>query len=280
MQTKFPIQELIQALQDEEKGTKFYADRSEFIEKALTDTLTKEQLARLRELELQRLEEPALGGGPLGRPTAAGYPGVAEAIKLTAEQKKQLLAGEIPSEVLTAAQKELIAGMLGKPVKVATMFSGPGGGTPLPVLGARPQMLLNTLVWDDGKLSPQDQIAKLAPAANEYQLVVGLRRGPGGFGGGPGGGFPGGPGGGVPVDTKAISAGIEAFTKVVDAELSADQKKQLDQLAVQQQLTRGLETALLGTGTSEFVKAMALTDEQKKQLVALDTAMGKIAALL
>lgn len=272
---KFPPQQLVQALQDEEAGGTFFAGRSAFVEKALADVLSKEQQARLRELMLQRLESPPAGGGfrAPGRllPTAASYPGVADAIKLTAGQKEKLLGGDAPAGVLTAAQKEQIKGMLGKPADLAAVFAPtPGVGPPGafgPSLSPENQLLLNTSVWDALKLT-DDQVVKLVPAANEYTLA--RRRG---FG--PGFGGPGGP---PNVDPKAVAAAVAAFEQAAADTLTGAQKKRLPQLAAQQATARGLDAFLLDpTGAA---KGLALTGAQRQSLAALAAEGNRTAALL
>jgi hypothetical protein len=274
--TKFPIQDLLQALQDDEKADKLFANRSVFMEKAVADVLTKEQQARFREINLQRLEAPPLPGPGFGPPvqtTAASYPGVAEEVKLTAEQKKKLLDGTKPADVLTAEQKKAIAGMLGKPAKLDVVFAppnfpGPGPGVPARALSSEAQLLLNTVAWDGVKLT-RDQVSKLVPAANEYVLVAGPR-----FAGGPGGGgFP-------PADPKELTTAIETFEKAADAILTADQMKRLGQLAVQQTLTGGLDAALLAPRPTALTKALAPTDDQKTKITALRAHFGEISAAL
>lgn len=283
--TKFPFQDTIRALQDEKNADKHFADRHALIEKAITDVLTKEQQARFRELQLQQLEAPPQSPGSLGgfgriNNTAASYPGVAEVIKLTDEQKKKLIDGAKPADVLNADQKKSIEGMLGKKADLAAVFAppgfpgpGPGGGNPLPALRPEQYLLLNTAVWDALKLD-RDQITKLVPAANQYTLAN-PRRGLGG-----GGGFPGGPGGGPPlVDPKEVKAAIEAFEKTADELLTAEQKKRLDQLSVQQALAVGLDEALL-TNRSPRVRVVALTDEQRKSISALGLKFSALATEL
>src|SRR5204863_6646200 len=68
--TKFPFPAMIQAMQDEKTGDKHFAERSEFVARALADVLTKEQQARFREINLQRLEAPPRTPGTEGGPFA------------------------------------------------------------------------------------------------------------------------------------------------------------------------------------------------------------------
>jgi hypothetical protein len=282
MRTRFPPQEMAQALQDEEKGDRLYAERSAYVEKVLADVLTKEQQARFRELNLQQLEAPAGpgGSGPGGGfgpgfafRTAASYPGVAEAIKLTAEQKKRLIDDGRPADVLTDEQKKQIAGMLGKPAKLAEVFGAapgfPGGfgpGNAQPALSPAHQLLLDTAAWDELKLD-HDQVAKLVPAANTYSLTAGARRGPGG-------GF------GQPIDPKGVRAAVEAFGTAADGIVTADQRKRLDQLAVQQTLAGGLDPGLLQARLPEAARALALTDDQRKKVSELGAEAAELSGLV
>lgn len=275
--TKFTFQQLIQATQDEKTGDKHFAERAEFVAKALAEVLSKEQLARLRELELQRLEAraqtPGSQGGFNAFHTAAAYPGVAAAIKLTDEQRKKLIDGAKPADVLTEEQKKAIAGMLGKAAKLDVVFAPPNfpgvGGNLLPTVRPERQLLLNTAVWDAVKLD-REQLTKLVPAANEYTLANPRR---GGF---PGGGGPGGP----LIDPKEVKAAVDAFETAADGVLTADQKKRLDQLAVQQVLASGLDTALLSNRLPALTKALAPTDDQKKAVAALGAKFSALATEL
>jgi hypothetical protein len=275
LQKQFPPPAMFQALQQGGKeAEKFFADRSGFIDKALADVLTKEQQARFRELNLQRLEAPPRTPGsefgPFGRNTATSYPGVAEAIKLTEEQKKNLLDGTDPLRVLTDEQKKAIKSMLGKPAKIEVVFAVPDSPQ-VPdagALSAAHQLTLDTLVWDALKLD-REQSANVAAAANEYVLVTGRR---GGFGGFPDGGQPGG--------QKEQAAAAEEYRKALDATLTADQKKRLGQLAIQQALANSLDTALSRPANAEPSKSLALTEDQRKKVTALAADVRQVAVLL
>ncbi len=99
---------------------KVYAERSQAIEAALGKLLNADQAPRFRQIMLQskaRGPVPPSGRGTNVVVSAVVYPGVAEAVKLTDEQKKKLIAGTTPAEVLTAEQNSLIAKMLGEPFK-------------------------------------------------------------------------------------------------------------------------------------------------------------------
>jgi hypothetical protein len=268
--TKFPGVEMLRALDDPEAGAKFFYERSEFIEKGLADTLTKEQQTRFRQLMLQWAES---GTTPnlVTVPSAAAYPGVAKEIKLTVEQRKKLLAGETAAEVLTDAQKKAIKEMLGEPAKIAEIFATrtPPGAvrTPAPWV----QLLLDPAMWDAIKLTPV-QTKNLVHAANEYMLVTSQNRA---------GGFPG-PGGAPPPGTEKLVAAQETFSKAAEAILTAEQRKRLDQLAIQQRVATSLYTAFTrstpaGTALS---KALELTPEQVKKMEAAASGLSARSVLL
>ncbi len=269
---KFPARDLRQLVSDAEKAHKVYGERSALVEKALAELLTKEQQARFRELMLQQLESRALRQASV--PTAASYPGVAEAIKLTADQRKKLIAGDSPAVVLTDDQKQAIKGMLGKPADVATVFGRVGfpGRTLLPTLSPTNQLLLNTGMWDALKLTPE-QVGKLVPAANEYTLATGRF---GGFGD---------PRGGAnqPPSPEKAKAAVEAFGKTVESSLTADQKKRLDQLGVQQSAADSLYRLLTASSPNrggELAKTLGITPEQGKTFAAVSKEITAVAALL
>jgi hypothetical protein len=277
MNTKFPTVEMIQALQDAEKGAKFFEDRSAFIEKALADVLTKEQQTRFRQLMIQWLES-GLYTSRVVVASGAAYPGVAREIKLTVEQRKKLLADEAPSTVLTDAQKKAIKDMEGEPAKIAEIFSRPNlppGAIPNPAPWL--QLLLNTAMWDAIKLTPA-QTKSLVHAANEYMVVV-AENSRGGFGGG----F-GGPGGAPPMPpgNEKLVAGQEAFAKAAESILTPEQRKRLDQLAIQQRAASSLHSTLT-TGMQTLpaaAKALSISPEQTKKINAMADELYAIGDLL
>ena len=80
--------------------------------------LTAKYAKRFRQIMLQAHEQPT--NSPRGAiattiASAAAYPGVAEAIKLTDEQKKKLIDGTATAEVLTADQSE--RSLMGNPIE-------------------------------------------------------------------------------------------------------------------------------------------------------------------
>jgi hypothetical protein len=269
--TKFPALEMRRALDDPEAAAKFFHERSEFIEKGLADVLTKEQQTRFRHLMLQCAE-----AGTMQTPTtvtsAAAYPGVAKEIKLTVEQQKKLVAGEPAAEVLTDAQKKAIKEMLGEPAKIGELFATPTPAGAVRTPAAWLQLLLDPAMWDAIKLTPV-QTKNLVHAANEYMLATSQNRA---------GGFPG-PGGGAPQPgTEKLVAAQETFSKAAESILTAEQRKRLDQLAIQQRVATSLYTTLTrstpaGTALS---KALELTPEQVKKMEAAASGLSARSTLL
>lgn len=258
---KFPLQDVLSAAQDPnaEKAEKMMAERSAAVEKALGEILKKEQMARLRELMIQQAEGPRMGGF-VGDPlTAAAVPGVAEALKLTAEQKKQLQDNTAPpARVLTDDQKAAIKKMMGKPVNVAEVFARPFGPR-LPAAPAIVSLAQNTAYWDVVKVE-SGQAAKLAAAFNRFNLAMAdPERTP-----------------------EQRTAAGEAGTKEVEGALKAEQRKRLEQLALQARAANSLVTALLGTPTtpSAVKKELAITDEQEKAIRAAPAELLELAEFL
>jgi hypothetical protein len=246
----------------------YCSDRSAFIQKGLIDILTKEQQTRYRQLMLQRAESGLMPPNRIVIPSAAAYPGVAEAIKLTAEQKKMLLVGEGAAQVLSDEQKMAIKTMLGEPAKIAVIFSHPLLPGPIPKPTSWEQLLRDASIWDAIKLTP-DQTRKLAHAANEYMLVLTQSSYLGGE---------------SPFQTgnKTIVAAQEAFTKAAESILTADQRKRLDQLALQQRAANSLHATLtLSTLSLAAVdKEVGLTPEQIKKIDTLASEFYTLAKSL
>jgi hypothetical protein len=276
---KFPL--TVESIRDEaEKAGKIFEERSKAIGKALTDILTAEQAKRFRQIVLQSRERPpAEGVRPRPSalvPSAVGYPGVADAVKLTPEQKKNLAGGTNPSEVLTADQKAAIKGMLGDPFKGPfavtpsgdNPFSG-GGGFDTPVGGLTPRtQLVMSLPWDAAKLTP-DQVTRLVPVLTRYQVATQPQRGPAG-GGGAGGGLRG-------PSPQKLSEAAAALNKEIDAILTPAQVKRLDQLVVQARAANDLRTALTGP---EGPAAVKLTAEQTGRIGEFVRELSNVAGLV
>lgn len=263
-----PTTAIRDALGAPEKADKLMSERSAAIQKVIGDILSKEQQARFRELMIQLAEaQPAGPGGVVGTilgtaNTGAGVPGVAEAIKLTDEQRKQFRDGTSAARVLTDDQKAEIKRLAGKPVTVAEVFSRPGfpGGAPTrDALPPSVTLARSTGYWDIVKLSPE-QVGKLAAAFNEYNLAFAAAR---------------------PTPEQQKAAG-EAVTMAVESVLSADVRKRFEQLAIQSSAASSLVNALLGTARtpSRTKTELAITEEQDKAIRAASAEVASLASLL
>ncbi|MFO0879419.1 MAG: hypothetical protein U0840_18895 [Gemmataceae bacterium] len=256
---KFPAQGMRAALQDPVAGEKLLGDRSAFIEKTLADILTKEQRARFREVLIQQAEAARGTPGLALRSGAVSIPGVAEAIKLTAEQKKNILDGTPEATVLTDNQKAAIKAMRGKEVQIAAIFGRsdfsafqPTSRQPLP----RAVTLTQTLAyWDAIKVTPE-QAARLAAAFNKHTLGT--------------------------VGSTSSAEHQKALQTALEAILSADQRKRLEQLSLQSDVASSLVSALLGTARtpSAIRTELGITDEQAKAIRAAETELRELASLL
>ncbi|MFO0795854.1 MAG: hypothetical protein U0804_00100 [Gemmataceae bacterium] len=248
---------------------KSYADRSAAVEAGLKKLLTADQAKRFREIMLQARERTA-ATARAGRgisttvPSAVAYPGVAEAIKLTAEQKKSLFDGNAPAQVLTAEQKAAITKMLGAPY------------TPAPVATALPRatQTLGILIGRDSVttaalgLTPE-QTRAIQTAAEKYQKTVSEVRPPFGGGGGPAPDFE--------AVTKTLTAAIEEFEQAATKVLTAEQKKRLPQVAHQVRAASNLELAITA---EEVAKTLGLTAEQTARLAAIGDDAERLQALV
>lgn len=264
---------------DDEAVNKVFGERSAAVEKALADILDKDQQARLRELFLQQLETRITS--PFANSYGAvGYPGVADAIKLTADQKKKLFANERTADVLTDDQKKAVQAMLGKPADLTTVFAVTAG--PARNRSALPpgyQLLLNSALWDELKLTPE-QVTKLVPPLNEYTTQTATT--------GPAWGFNPGDAPAAP-DAAKVKAAVDGLVAAADATLTADQKTRLGQLALQQRAAASLSLVLgLPSGylqpfrgsPLDVAKELGITTEQTAKMNTISADAMERANLL
>lgn len=92
-----------------------YEARSAAISAALSKLLTAEQAARFRQIMLQALLAAERSPWRSAVYPAAGYPGVAEELKLTDEQRQRLIDGAKTEAVLTAEQAAQLQRLTGTP---------------------------------------------------------------------------------------------------------------------------------------------------------------------
>lgn len=249
------------ATQDLAAMEKSYAEQAEFVEKALADVFTADQAKRWQELLVQRAEilNNQNRGGGIGATNLGviAVPGVADAVKLTAEQKKKLLDEGKPDEVLTAEQKATIKELAGKKHEGDFAVGPRGGFTPTqrstwPTTAA----ILRAVPSGVFKITPE-QTDKFAEALNRYQLET-LPEPPMPV---EGGGFRGGR-----VDPEKAAAANVTLTKALATLLSAEQLARVEQVKYQA-VAQSAGINLLAN--AEVVKALSLTKEQTEKNAAL-----------
>ncbi|MCE9532787.1 MAG: hypothetical protein K8T89_16950 [Planctomycetes bacterium] len=252
--------------------------RSVAIEKAITEILTADQRKRLRQIVLQIMEGPNTLTSIYSRYGAAAYPGVAEEIKLTPEQKAKLFGGTKPADVLSDMQKSAIKDMLGEPYKGRTTTTpgsgagGPGGGfgggsrassgDSAPSIPARVRLITGNRLDEPLKVTPE-QKKKIADVytsylANREQVIDDYRPGSAAL-------------------SKALAATIEKFEKEVAAALSPEQAKRLDQLLIQSEAADSLSGTLNQAAIS---KKLELTPDQVLKITAAAQDGEQTASLL
>lgn len=243
----------------DDEAEKYYGERSAFTAKALGDIFTEPQAKRFKEVMLQVRDGavPPKGIAAIVRAPAA-YPGVAEAIKLTPEQKKRLIDNEDAAAVLTDDQKAALKLMMGEPYKGSRATGGfvvppnlPRSTSRVNLLGRSPESL---------KLSPEQQ-AKVTAAYLEYREATRLF----------------GPNPDFAERAKVIAAASEKFDKTLADVLSPEQQKRFDQLVVQSEAASNLAFTLM---TADVTKKLGLTPDQLKQISALYVDANQVAGLL
>jgi len=188
--------------------------------------------------------------------SAVGLPGVAEDLKVTADQKKRLLAGDAPGDVLTADQKAALKKLAGTPMK-GEFARGPTGG-PRPTAlqpSVRMSLLESAALVAELKLTA-DQEYRVALALEAYyratQRVPFTPKGTD-----------------AEATAKLLKAREEAFAaaeKAIDAALKPAQVARLAQMDLQNTANNGLTSAL---ARPEVAEKMALTAEQKAKQEAV-----------
>ena len=248
---------------DPEGYTKGVVERSKRIEEALGKLLDEDQAKRFRQIMIQvREQRPQTPPGARTAliPSAVVYPGVAEAVKLTDEQKKQLIAGAEPATVLTDAQKSAIKAMEGKKFDGDLTF--PQFGTRPPQMPATVRLFAagNVPVAEEDLKLTAEQLKALAAARVAYQKAA-QEASP--FGGALN-----------PIErAAAMQAAYDAFDKVATGLLTAEQKPRFAQLVVQVDAAADLFATLTAP---EMAKALNVTKEQTEKLLALNNNALKL----
>lgn len=243
-----------------------------FVRKQVEAILTPEQRARFLELAIQyrqalakRKDEMPFTGN--GRVMATGLPGVADKVGVTAEQKAALLDGKPEGNVLTDAQAKKLAELAGVPAKADLLAAGPGGGGgPGFVTIPRPYHLLLEPVHlgggfggfggfgrsNDG-VEVEEELKLSAEQRQELANLAERRTA----------GFKGLHRQGPDERKAAIDAANKADAAAIDKLLSAEQRKRLDQLALQAEAGTSLGAVLADLAD------LKLTAEQKAAIQTL-----------
>jgi hypothetical protein len=241
------------------------AEKSKFVGDALAGILDPRQAKRFRQLMIQHRERP---DSPYTTAVVSGvtYPGVAEELKLTAEQKKRLIEGDHPVDVLTEGQrkayKEMLGERFGGDFRPPRFTAGPGRTDRFQKERDRIEFL-KVAPWEPLNLKP-DQHTKLAVALNTYQLS-----------GAEAAGKKGNPW--AKIDPEKSGAGVLTFQRELDRALGAAAVTRVDQLALQSRAAHNPRDALTGPDTA---KALALTPLQLARIADLEDDAVELAALV
>ncbi|MFO0849877.1 MAG: hypothetical protein U0871_15180 [Gemmataceae bacterium] len=252
----------IRANQDLAALEKSTSEQAEFVEKALADIFTTEQQKRWRELLVQRMEFFASRSSAAVSIGAVAAPGVAEAVKLTAEQKKKLLdEGIEQNKVLTAEQKAKIMELAGKKYdgNFTVGLTGRGSaGFTRQIARPTTAVVLREVPPSVFKITPE-QADKLVAVMNRFQLET-LPEPEVPVQGQAGGMY-------APrVDPAKLATANEALAKSVATILTAEQLARIEQVKYQAVAQTAGVTLF---SQADVAKALALTKEQTDKNAAL-----------
>ncbi|HEX4612865.1 MAG TPA: hypothetical protein VH092_32030 [Urbifossiella sp.] len=115
----------------EKELAKQASDRSKAMQKIFDDNFNPDQKKRFRELCIQLREQLTANqvGNSAYPPT--GAPGVADELKLTAEQRKRIIDTGEEDEILTATQRAELKRLAGPPLSGGFNFGGPARSRPV-----------------------------------------------------------------------------------------------------------------------------------------------------
>ncbi|QDU19181.1 hypothetical protein [Urbifossiella limnaea] len=231
-------------------------EQSKAMQKVFDDVFTADQKKRFRELCIQArqaLNAQQLGTG--GMYPATGVPGVADELKLTAEQRKRIRETGDEDAVLTAEQQSQLKRMTGVPIAGGFNFGGGGRSRPTPP-SARLLLLHAGAAHADLGLNAE-QAFLIAETIEEHAAE--LRP--------PTTGRTGELGGYVePPQPEAVEDTVKACEKAVNTVLTAAQRDRLGQLVLQVAAHGSLTTTF---ARPEVAAKLALTVEQKATLAEI-----------
>lgn len=223
------------------------------LEKFLKDTLTAEQVQRLREITLEQTVR-RFGPSRLVR-----IPEAVEALKLTDEQKTRLSSREALDKVLTEAQMKTWKSLTGSPLEVTLVQAGQPGGFPdgfgAPRLPVPVRYLKAPDVQKELKLT-KDQETKLAEAEAKFTEAMKDSRN-------------------WTREERAtkLAAAQKDLSEKVSAVLDAGQNKRLAQIDLQR-VKKATRPAAFFT-EEKVEQGLALTEAQKEKLAAVGTEAAK-----
>jgi Spy/CpxP family protein refolding chaperone len=221
-----------------------YEERSRAIEKCIADLLTPEQARRFHQLMIQARDQlPRARFDILPVTSVAAYPGVADAIKLTAAQKDQLVGGIDPDYVLTPDQRAIIVKLKGDLVQGD--LTPPNARNSLVVHGHGRYTRLLDVNWEGLKLT-REQITKLVPVITRYQLAVQPSNVVQELGGA----------------KDKLTPAVEAFDRLVSMILAPEQLNRLQQFEFQIAAAISYRAAM----ARPEARALALTPSQLQQI--------------
>lgn len=233
------------------------AERSKVIGATLAETLTEKQAKRYRQIMLREREQVGSRAGDYVG-SAVSFPGVAEEVKLTGDQKARLIEGEEPLEVLSPDQHLSIADMLGEPFHfILDLATIDHPDNQLPRTG-----VITSLPWAELKMTPE-QVTQVATLLNRHQ--VDLASAPPTHR--PGTIRP--PGGATP--TQLAQKLEEDLPKL----LTIEQRQRLDQLAAQRSAARNLRVALF-----DHRRELNLTSRQMTAIIEKELEEHRLVRLV
>jgi hypothetical protein len=239
----------------EEDLAKQLTERSKAVEKTFVRHLTADQRKRLPGLGIQlrqQLNADRGGGAAVYPPT--GTPGVADALKLTPEQRKRILETGQEDDVLTPAQRDELKQLAGPPLTGGFNFGG-GRGRVVP-----PSVRVSILHAGTAH-------AELRLDADQARLIAEVIEGHAAELRPPTAGRTGEFGGYVePPLPDQVEETLRACEKACDSVLTPPQKTRLSQLALQAAARESLTAAF---ARPEVAGAIALTSEQQAAVSAI-----------
>ena len=227
--------------------------RSKGMQKVFDDNFTPAQKKRFGELCIQLRQQLNANQAGNGAYPATGAPGVADALKLTEEQRKRIIDTGEEDEILTVAQKTELKRLAGTPMQGGFNFGGPARSRPVQP-SARLALLHAGTAHTDLKLAP-DQAYMIAEVIEEHAAE--LRPSPAPRNNGEFAGYV------EPPPSEVVEETVQACEKACQSILTPVQRDRLGQIMLQSAAHTGL-TAVFAR--PEVAEKLAFTAEQRLTL--------------